>query len=97
MEELSEHVVITIANAKLLGGIIIVIHSKKTAYEEQLDELEELPQNRKQLHIRNQTNLLSTKSALGYKYLDGYIASTATIGRSFGDNDLSNIRKRYQV
>lgn len=47
INELPEYIVVTSENTKLLGGIDISIDSKKSVYQDKLEELEELLQNRK--------------------------------------------------
>ncbi len=87
IQNLPEYVVITSENTKLLGGINITIDYKKSKYENVLDELETLLQNRKKLRIRNQTDLLNAMSQLGFEYVDAYNATAGTIGAG-GGNDV---------
>jgi len=86
IEQLPEYVVITSENTKLLGGINITIDYKKSVYEDVLDELETLLQNRKKLKIRNQTDLLNAMSKLGFEYVDAYNATAGTLGIGGGDD-----------
>lgn len=80
IKDLPEYVIVTSENTKLLGGINITIDSKKSAYKDQLDKLEDLLQARKKLRIRNQTDLLNAMSKLGFEYLDAYNANAGTLG-----------------
>lgn len=88
INELPEYIVITSENTKLLGGINITIDAKKSIYQDVLENLEHILQNRKKLHIRNQTDLMNALYQLGYEFLDAYNASAGTIGAGTG-NDVS--------
>lgn len=95
IEQLPEYLIITSENTKLLGGIDIVIDSKKSKYRDQLLELESLLQNRKKLRIRNQTDLLTALSQLGYEYVDAYSAGSDTFNS--GDSDFSSGTSKVRV
>ena len=69
IEELPEYVIVTSENTKLIGGINITIDYKRSQYQDRLEELESLLQNRRKLHIRNQTDLLNAMSKLGFEYI----------------------------
>ncbi len=87
IDQLPEYIVVTSENTKLIGGIDITIDYKKSDYEDVLDELETLLQNRKKLRIRNQTDLLNAMSKLGFEYVDAYNARGGTVGAG-GGNDV---------
>lgn len=74
VEKLPEYLIITSQNTKLLGGTDIQIDSKKSKYQTELENLVVLLQNRKKLHIRNQTDLLNAMSVLGFELIDTYNA-----------------------
>ncbi len=74
VKDFPEYVIITSQNTKFLGGIDITIDSKKSKYEDQLDNLEELLQSRSGLRVRNQTDLLNAMSQLGFEYINSYNA-----------------------
>ncbi|MGS2740986.1 hypothetical protein [Sinomicrobium sp. M5D2P17] len=86
IKQLPEYVVITSENTKLLGGMNITIQSKKSQYENVLQNLEKLLQKRNNLQIRNQTDLLNAMSTLGFDYVDAYNASSGTIGVGGGED-----------
>lgn len=98
INELPEYLVITSENTKLLGGIGISIDYKKSMYEEVLEELETLLQNRKKLRIRNQTDLLNALSKLGFEYLDAYNATAGSLGVGGGDDvNVSASNAKYRT
>jgi len=98
IQNLPEYVVITSENTKLLGGINITIDYKKSKYENVLDELETLLQNRKKLRIRNQTDLLNAMSQLGFEYVDAYNATAGTIGAGGGDDvEIFGSEAKYRI
>jgi hypothetical protein len=74
IENFPEYVIITSQNTKLFGGIGIFIDSKKSKYEENLDNLAELLQSKSGLRVRNQTDLLNAMSQLGFDYINSYNA-----------------------
>lgn len=82
---LPEYVIITSENTKLIGGINITIDYKKSSYKKELEALEHKLQGRKELSIRNQTDLLNAMSGLGYEYVDAYNANAGTLGVGTGD------------
>lgn len=95
INDLPEYVIITSENTKLLGGIGISIDSKKSKYQSQLETLESLLQNRKKLHIRNQTDLLNALSKLGFEYLNAYVASSGSLNT--GDSGFSSGSTKSRV
>ncbi|WP_452597495.1 hypothetical protein [Pontimicrobium sp. MEBiC01747] len=98
INELPEYIVVTSENTKLLGGIDISIDSKKSVYQDKLEELEELLQNRKKLRIRNQTDLLNAISQLGYEYVDAYNANAGTLGVGGGDDvEVFGSNAKYRI
>ncbi|MEE4000279.1 hypothetical protein V1T75_08010 [Tenacibaculum sp. FZY0031] len=98
VNDLPEYVVITSENTKLLGGINITIDSKKSDYQNILEELETLLQNRKKLRIRNQTDLLNALSKLGFAYVDAYNATAGTLGVGGGnDIDIFGSEAKYRI
>ncbi len=98
INDLPEYIVITSENTKLIGGINITIDYKKSQYEDVLDELETLLQNRKKLRIRNQTDLLNAMSKLGFKYVDAYNATAGTLGLGGGDDvQLSGSESKFRT
>ncbi|AZJ35475.1 hypothetical protein D6T69_08045 [Tenacibaculum singaporense] len=98
VNDLPEYVVITSENTKLLGGINITIDSKKSDYQNILEELETLLQNRKKLKIRNQTDLLNALSKLGFEYVDAYNATAGTLGVGGGDDiDIFGSEAKYRI
>ncbi len=74
--DLPEYVIVTCQNTKLFGGIGIFIDSNKSSYKEELTSLENILQSKKQLFIRNQTDLLNAMSKLGFDFVNAYNAST---------------------
>lgn len=86
IEELPEYVIVTSENTKLIGGINITIDYKRSQYQDRLEELESLLQNRRKLHIRNQTNLLNAMSKLGFEYIDSYAGASGSLGLGGGDD-----------
>ncbi|MCM5662757.1 hypothetical protein [Galbibacter mesophilus] len=98
LHNLPEYVVITSENTKLLGGINITIDYKKSQYQDALEELETLLQNRKKMRIRNQTDLLNALSSLGFEYVDAYNATAGTIGAAAGnDVDIFGSQAKYRI
>jgi hypothetical protein len=98
INDLPEYIVITSENTKLIGGINITIDYKKSQYEDVLDELETLLQNRKKLRIRNQTDLLNAMSKLGFEYVDAYNATAGTLGLGGGDDvQLSGSESKFRT
>ena len=51
-----------------------------------MEELESLLQNRKKLHIRNQTDLLNAMSKLGFEYVDSNTGASESFGLGGGDD-----------
>jgi hypothetical protein len=86
IDELPEYVIVTSENTKLIGGIDITIDYKRSQYQDRLEELESLLQNRKKLHIRNQTDLLNAMSKLGFEYVDSYTGASESFGLEGGDD-----------
>jgi hypothetical protein len=84
-----EYVIITSQNTKLLGGIGIVIDSKKSEYKSQLRELESLLQDGDKLRVRNQTDLLNAMSKLGFEYVNAYNANAVMPSKD--SDDLLNL------
>jgi len=84
IKDFPEYVIVTSQNTKLFGGINIVIDSKKSKYEDQLDNLADLLQSRHGLKVRNQTDLLNAMSQLGFDYINSYNASAVMPS---GNND----------
>ncbi len=98
IEQLPEYIVVTSENTKLIGGIDITIDYKKSVYEDVLDELETLLQNRKKLRIRNQTDLLNAMSELGFEYIDAYNATAGTLGVGGGnDVEVFGSEAKYRI
>lgn len=89
IQQLPEYVIVTSENTKLIGGIGIIVDSKKSKYENQLLELESLLQDRKKLSIRNQTDLLNAMLNLGFEYVNAYISSSS--GSSLGGDEFVGI------
>lgn len=86
IEELPEYVIVTSENTKLIGGINITIDYKRSQYQDRLEELESLLQNRRKLHIRNQTDLLNAMSKLDFEYIDSYAGASGSLGLGGGDD-----------
>ncbi len=72
VKELPEYVIIESQRTKLIGGINIIIETKKSKYEDVLENLEDLLQGRKNLRVRTQTDLLNAMSKLGFDYVNTY-------------------------
>ena len=92
INDFPEYVIITSQNTKLLGGIGLIIDSKKSSYKSQLEELESLLQDGDKLRVRNQTDLLNAMSKLGFEYVNAYNANAVMpSSRDSGGEDLLNI------
>lgn len=92
INDFPEYVIITSQNTKLLGGIGIIIDSKRSAYKSQLRQLEDLLQDGDKLRVRNQTDLLNAMSKLGFEYVNAYNANAVMpSSRDSGGEDLLNV------
>ncbi len=97
INQLPEYIVITTENTDILGGIDIQIDSKKSKYKDQLKELNTLLQNGKKLQIRNQTDLLSAMSQLGYEYVDAFNSESLSDSGDIGGVDTSVGLVKFRV
>jgi hypothetical protein len=99
VNDFPEYVIITSQNTKLLGGIGLIIDSKKSKYKSQLQELEDLLQDGDKLRVRNQTDLLNAMSKLGFEYINAYNANAVMPSKDSSDllNALDGGEGAYKV
>lgn len=99
INDFPEYVIITSQNTKLLGGIGLIIDSKKSNYKSQLQELEDLLQDGDKLRVRNQTDLLNVMSKLGFEYINAYNANAVMPSKDSSDllNVLDGGKGAYKV
>ncbi len=98
VDDYPQYVIITTENTKLLGGINIIIDSKKSEYEDKLYTLEEVLQSRKKMRIRNQTDLLNAMWEFGYEFVNAFNANAGTIGGQAGDDvELLGSESKFRV
>lgn len=70
LEHLPEYVVVRSLDSG--NSISIIIDHRKSKYHSQLEMLEDHLSNRKKLNVRNQSELLSAMSEIGYDYINAY-------------------------
>jgi len=70
LEHLPEYIVIRSLDSG--NSISIIIDHRKSKFHSQLEALEEHLTHRKKLNIRNQSELLSAMSEIGYDYVNAY-------------------------
>lgn len=69
LEHLPEYVVIRCDD---IGSPAISIDRRKSRYNSQLEMLQEYLSNRKKRNVRNQSELLTVMSEIGYDYINAY-------------------------
>lgn len=81
---LPRYVVVTAENTKLIGGMNIIVYSKKSRFKSALQSLEEHLQS--ELKLRNMTDLLNTMDEMGFEFIQAYNTSAGTLGAGGGDD-----------
>ena len=70
LEHLPEYVVVRSTGAG--SSMAIIIDHRKSKYDSQLEMLEEHLSHRKRANVRNQSDLLTAMSEVGYDYINAY-------------------------